>query len=226
MKGFKVIGNILFWATLAAPMLSFALVCTVGEVEIFGIAGILRYSWLMWLFIPVGVLSFVVGHMLKKRGEKYKKNYIIVFICLPLLVIFGSYRFIFTQVSYDAVNIASIEKIVNVEIPDDIKSATEKTKSYTVTYLKVANKRSNSEFEKTVKENSLWQDKLSSNIKGILPINIQVELVNFDYFIFYNFTSEEYNTYPLEGKSVCLFVAYDYELKRLVILEDYTVTID
>ena len=226
MRFLKVIGNILFWATSVSPLLAFALVCSVGEVEIFGTAGMLRYSWLMWLFIPIGVLSLVFGKRLKKRGERYKKNCIIALICLPLLIIFGSYRFIFNNFSYEAINFEYIEKIVNIEIPNNIKIATEKTDTYSVTYVKIIDKSSNDEFKKLVTENNLWQDKLSTNIKGIVPIYFQNELSNFDCFVFYNLTSKEYNTYPLEGQYKCMFVAYDYTLQRLIILDDYTAIIN
>ena len=74
MKKEKVLGNILFWMTLISPMISFSLASMIGEAEIFGVAGIIRYSWLMILFIPVGILSILIGLQLKKNKQKYKKN--------------------------------------------------------------------------------------------------------------------------------------------------------
>ena len=98
MKKEKVLGNILFWMTLISPMISFSLASMIGEAEIFGVAGIIRYSWLMILFIPVGILSILIGLKLKKGKQEYKKNIIVAVIVLPLLAIFGSYRFIDSQV--------------------------------------------------------------------------------------------------------------------------------
>ena len=116
MKKEKVLGNILFWMTLISPMISFSLASMIGEAEIFGVAGIIRYSWLMILFIPVGILSILIGLQLKKNKQKYKKNLIVAFISLPLLIIFGSYRFIFnSNISYDINNVLTIEDKIDIE---------------------------------------------------------------------------------------------------------------
>ena len=107
----RILGNILFWTTLISPMLSFSLVSMIGESNIFGVAGIIRYSWVMLLFIPIGILSILIGFKLKNSTQKYKKNFVVSFICLPLLIIFGSYRFIFNSVvSYDVNEISIIEE--------------------------------------------------------------------------------------------------------------------
>ena len=46
----KKLGNILFILTLFSPLMAFALATTIGEVEIFGSAGMIKYLWVMWLF--------------------------------------------------------------------------------------------------------------------------------------------------------------------------------
>ena len=68
----RTLGNILFWTTLISPMLSFSLVSMIGESNIFGVAGIIRYSWVMLLFIPIGILSILIGFKLKNSKQKYK----------------------------------------------------------------------------------------------------------------------------------------------------------
>ena len=80
MKTVRILSNILFWITLISPMAAFVLASVVGEVNIFGVAGIVRYSWVMLFFIPLGVLSILIGNKLKKSNQNYKKNYIIAFI--------------------------------------------------------------------------------------------------------------------------------------------------
>jgi len=226
MKKEKRLGNILFWLTLITPFASFALTSAVGEVSIFGIAGIVRYSWIMWLFIPIGILSILIGIKLKKCNQRYKKNFIIAFICLPLLVIFGSYRFIFKYFSYEPDKIIAVENKISLVLPQDVKIATNKIYSYNVSYAKIINNESKVKFENEIKNNHLWQNELSSKIKSILPFDIQYESEAFDRFVFYNITSGEYNTYPSDGEYKCVFVAYDYELKRLIILDDYIIDLD
>lgn len=226
MKKIKNIGNVLFWITLISPIFSFALASVIGEASIFGVAGIIRYSWIMWLFIPIGVLSILIGLKLKKSKQNYKKNFIIAFICLPLIIIFGSYRFIFNNVSYDTDKVTSIENEIKLELPEHIKIATNKVDSYNVSYLKIINDESKVKFEQELETNQLWQNEVSSKIKSLLPFDIQYEIETFDYFVFYNITSDEYNIYPSDGEYECLFIAYDYELQRLIILDDYKINLN
>lgn len=51
MKKIKQVGDLLFWMTLISPIFSFALSSIIGEAYIFGVAGIIRYSWIMLFFI-------------------------------------------------------------------------------------------------------------------------------------------------------------------------------
>ena len=222
----RILGNILFWTTLISPIVSFSIASMIGEANIFGVAGIIRYSWVMLLFIPIGILSIVIGFKLKNGTQKYKKNFIVSFICLPLLIIFGSYRFIFNSVvSYDVNEVSIIEEKINFEIPDDIKVATNKLDLYDISYLKILNSESKDMFEQEIENNQLWQKELQPEIKSLLPLNIQYESEIFEYFVFFNITSNEYNIPPLRGQYECIFIAYDCDLQRLIILNDYKIDI-
>ena len=222
----RILGNILFWTTLISPIVSFSIASIIGEANIFGVAGIIRYSWVMLLFIPIGILSIVIGFKLKNSTQKYKKNFIVSFICLPLLIIFGSYRFIFNSVvSYDVNEVSIIEEKINFEIPRDIKVATNKLDLYDISYLKILNSESKDMFEQEVENNQLWQKELQPEIKSLLPLNIQYESEIFEYFVFFNITSNEYNIPPLSGQYECIFIAYDCDLQRLIILNDYKIDI-
>ena len=222
----RILGNILFWTTLISPIVSFSIASMIGEANIFGVAGIIRYSWVMLLFIPIGILSILIGFKLKNSTQKYKKNFVVSFICLPLLIIFGSYRFIFNSVvSYDVNEVSIIEEKINFEIPRDIKVATNKLDLYDIIYLKILNSESKDMFEQEVRNNQLWQKELKSEIKSLLPLNIQYESEIFEYFVFFNITSNEYNIPPLRGQNECIFIAYDCDLQRLIILNDYKIDI-
>lgn len=226
MKKYNSLGNIMFWLTILSPIVSFSLASIIGEVEIFGTAGIIRYSWIIWLFIPLCILSFIVGKKLKQYKQKYKKNFIVAFICLPLLIIFGSYRFLFTNISYDTNNIYMIENKINLELPTEIKIATETFDSYSVSYLKITNESEKNSFEQKIANNELWKIQLNSNIKTLLPIDVQYEITNFNYFVFYNLTNDEYNLYPSNGKYECIFIAYDRESCRMIVVDELKIDIN
>ena len=195
MKKEKVLGNILFWMTLISPMISFSLASMIGEAEIFGVAGIIRYSWLMILFIPVGILSILIGLQLKKNKQKYKNN------------------------------VLTIEDKIDIELPDEIKVATNKLDLYNISYVKIIDNECKDAFEKEIESTSLWKNELNYGIKNLLPLDIQYESETFDYFVFYNITSSEYNMVPLSGQYECIFIAYDCDLQRLIILNDYKINI-
>lgn len=68
MKKIKIIANILFWITLVSPMVSFSLASIIGEADIFGVAGIVRYSWVMWFFIPNTFVTDTIFDYVKQRA--------------------------------------------------------------------------------------------------------------------------------------------------------------
>ncbi len=223
MKTKKFAGNVLFWLTLVSPIISFGLASIIGETNIFGIAGIVRYSWIMWFFIPFGILSLLIGRILKRKNQKYKKNYIIALVCLPLLLIFGSYRFIFSSFSYDTSSVFAVEQTSGIALPKQIKVATHELKQYTISYVKIVDNNEEIDFETKIKSSSIWKQKLNLETKGLLPIDIQMEMSTFDSFILYNVTNDKYNDCPLSGEYEFIFVAYDYETQRLIIISDYVV---
>lgn len=227
MKRIKSFANILFWITLFSPLLAFGVASLIGEVDIFGISGTIRYSWIMFLFIPFGILSIIIGVWLKKGKQKYKKNLIIAIVCVPILITFGSYRFIFANVfSYDIKKVGVIEEKMNLDLPNNIKIATAKTNSYDECFLKIVDEEERIDFENMLETNPLWQTELSSKIKSLLPIGIQVEVERFNYFLFYNLTNNEYNVYPSNGEYNCMFIAYNSKKHSFIALDEFILAIN
>ena len=103
--------------------------------------------------------------------------------------------------------------------------ATNKLDLYDIIYLKILNSESKDMFEQEVENNQLWQKELQPEIKSLLPLNIQYESEIFEHFVFFNITSNEYNIPPLRGQNECIFIAYDCDLQRLIILNDYKIDI-
>ena len=61
MKKLKIAGIVFFWLTLLSPMVAFMVACQIGEVDIFEIAGMIRYAWVMWFFALIGIVSIIIG---------------------------------------------------------------------------------------------------------------------------------------------------------------------
>ncbi len=216
----KFIGNIVFIIALISPMISFGLASIIGEADFFGIGGIVRYSWIMWLFIPIGILSIIVGIKLKKNNLRYKKNVVIGIISVLLLLILGSYVFIFDNVSYNAEGVSVIEKKVNLDLPNKVKITTIDFELYKVSYAKIINDEDIEKFETELKTNQVWQEKTSFTIKSLLPHDIQYEVDTLDYCVFYNITNAEYNVFQGEGECKYIFIGYNQLQKRLIIVDE------
>ena len=154
------------------------------------------------------------------------RRFVIAFICIPLLIIFGSYRFIFNNISYDTNKIIDVENKVRLSLPNDIKIATTRYENYTTSYVKIINDDESKVFQKEIENNQLWKNELSSKLNGLLPLFVQTETSKFDHFLVYNVINNEYNNYPTDGKYELIFIAYDYDLNRLLILDDYKVNIN
>lgn len=221
MKNNKLISNILLLLTIVFLPVSFSITCLVGEVDIFSIAGIIRYSWIMYLGIPIGALTLLFGFLQKKAGQNYIHLIIVAGICIPLMVIFGSYRFIFREVSFDVSNVQAIEEKINFELPDNVKAATHNFSGYDVSYVKILDQKEANQFASRIRADKRWQSRLSYENKGMLPFDIQFEIDLFDYFLLYDMKSGQYNICPDTDEYRCVFVAYDRELQRLLILDDY-----
>lgn len=217
----KKLGNVLFWLTLISPIVSFYLASEIGEADIFGVGGIVRYSWIMLLFIPIGILSILIGVKLKKDNQKYMKNIVIACICLPLLLIWGSYVFLFTNVTYDVNKIHVVESKTNLELPNEIKIATVDLDIYDISYAKILDEKDKETFERELRSSQLWQKQLNADIKQLLPKDIQYIAETYDIFVFYNTDSKQYNSSFAKGE--CVFIAYNYEFQKLMILDNYKI---
>lgn len=225
----KFLANVLFVATILSVPISFYIAGTIGEHEIFGLEGIIRYIWISWLFIPIGIISIFVGRMLKQRNEKYMKNYVAAFVCIPLLLLLGLYRFIPNTSNYDISYVEPIEQKIKFELPEDIKIATTYNayeQDYNVSYVKIIDDTAKKSFDEKVNLDSKWTKDLNPNIKNeqkSWPATLQAEFNNFDYFMFYNESSGTYNSYPeIDGEYKCIFLAYDKDIGRIMIISEYT----
>ncbi len=221
----KMASAILFWCTLISLPVSFSVSAILGETEIFSVLGIIRYSWVMLLFIPIGICSFIWGLYLKKKELKFKKNTIVALICVPLLIVFGSFRFFFwPTVSYDAVSILEIENKLNIDMPDNLKIATHKSDGYKTIYAHITDNKDKERFEDRIRNDSDWADSLNPAIKGCLPQNIQLEVSRFDHFLIYNENENSFEESSFDqGGCSLLFIAYNINHSKLIILDDYKV---
>ena len=223
-----MLGWVIFWGCFLSIPLSFSMVCKVGEVEIFSAPGLVRYSWIMWLFIPIGVCSILIAVILKSQNQGYRKNIVSGCISIALLFLFGSYFLLFARVvTYDEKPIIAAEEKAQVSLPDNIKIASHANDDgkFLITYAKLLDESEKASFEVEISNNEKWSDTLDNRFRGEAPGIISYEAYTFDYFVFYNATLGEYNTFPkAAGSYECVLIAYDKEVGRILIIDEFILT--
>lgn len=225
MKVLKIVGIVFMALTIVSPFVAFFVAFALGRPKIFGIEGIIKYSRVMWRFIPVGLVSLAIGLVLKLKNRRCRGNFISAFIVLPLLILFGSYRYIFTNITYDSAIMDEIGQTINMTLPNKVYVVTNKTKGCTVSRAEIFSDYQRLTLKNTIIDDysELWQYKLSPEIQKILPFTIQIEAVNFQFYMLYNVSTGEYNSYSLTEKNEYVFVAFNYDANKLLVLSDYII---
>ncbi len=216
-SGLKTVSTALFFVALLSPVIALIIIALVGEAKIFGL-GMMRYSWIMYLFIAFPVASFVIGLMLKKRGEKWILNCVIAVIIVPLIAI-GNIGFKDNIVKFDTEKVAWVENETGLELPNEIKISTETIFEYNKSYVKITEDKSRQIFELDLERNSLWLKELTPEIEGILPFELLVDFLEIDYIVLYNTQSGEFEKAPKGSPSQYIVVGYEKDLGRLIIVD-------
>lgn len=227
---YKTIGIISFIASLISPFVAMALIDKIGEVEIFATDGMQRYSWIFWIFIPVVAISYFAGKKLKDAGLKYKHNYVIAFVLIPIFALFGAFRWMFPNTSFnDQSNIQDVESKIDIELPNDLKTSTSYWDEYKLSYAKILNSQEKEDFENEIANSTKWTNNWGTLIENQMPFEISSYISTFEYCICVFETNEEtfINQYPNHsGTYDCVFIWYDADLGKIVIFNDYKVTIE
>lgn len=187
-------------------------------------------TWVFWLWLPIPLLSIVLGFKYKKEGIKCTKNIIAGFIMAFLLLIYGSFSLL-PSFEVDYKEIYQYSNILNIELPKDGKLI-----SYDVDYeedfgtvtIYQSNYEDNdiSELEEQIKNSQNWLsgNELKSELKVFIPA--MMPIADYRYFSIYNKTTNEYNTMPKEtGKYKIYVMMLDKVNKQLEINEfEYSYT--
>lgn len=161
-----------------------------------------KNSWVFWCFLPISILSIILGYKFKKAGFKCNKNIIGGYIISFLLLIYGSFS-LFPSNFKDYHKIDKYRPIVGVKLPDNGKleiikwqSTLEDDKKEHVEMNVYYDKENVSDLVDSIKNSNNWI--LGKEIKSELKIFLSSGpwLTDNDYFSIYNKTLDEYNTLP------------------------------
>lgn len=183
-----------------------------------------EYMWLFYLPLPIPIASIVLGIIYKRKGFKATKNIVAGSIFVFLLVIYGSFTFIFSGTySHDYSYVNQIETTINFELPDSGKintedwttgsqSTTDSTHYSNVSDVYFTDESEISALDSSIKSSKLWVPSISTSLSSIIPsmYSIYSSGTEYDYFMVYNVDLKNYNTVPTTpGKYNFIFLAYD-----------------
>ena len=208
--------------------LSFLLVAFLGEIFIFSIYGILRYSWIFLLFIPIPLLSFIC--YVKSKTDQYKDKKSIAILSFILLVVFGFSGITNNNISYDNTIINEINNKTSLNIPNNLKVINCDKKDYIMGYAKILDKETQNSFHDDVYTSNLWLTNID-DLQNDLPHTITLELTSpmdkysFDYFVLYNITTNTFNSLDVENDNPqnIIFIAYSSNVGRIMYFYNYCI---
>lgn len=219
-KNTKIIMNVLFILTLAS--IFFGLITS--SILSYNKIDFTSTSWAFWLWLPVPILSIILGYKYKKNGLKVKKNIISGYIIGILLLIYGSFWLMFPSsassynILYKYKNIISdnLPKKGNLQIVN-LNSSNSEIGKYTL-YVAMYKKDDAKDFYNSVKKSDNWvlDSELKSNLKIFVPVNIIQKSSSEVYYSIYNKTLDEYNKLPVNSGDYQIFtMIYDSSKKIL-----------
>lgn len=221
IKNSMIILFILTILSLCGALYSVALVDRLAPQHGFNFT---KNLWVFWCWLPIPILSIILGFKYKSAGFKCTKNIIGGFIISFFLLIYGSFCLLPTF-SQDYNKIDDYRSIIDAKLPsngdleiqdwgtyfDDDKT------EYTIINA-YYDKENVSNLVNSIKNSDNWI--LSKEIKSELKILIPSQLHSDDdaYFSIYNKTTAEYNSLPIiAGDYEIYAMKYDISDKKLEI---------
>ena len=183
-----------------------------------------KNTWVFWCWLPIPILSIILGFKYKNAGFKCTKNIVGGFIIGFLLLVYGSFS-LFPTFSQDYSKIDSYRSIISAQLPSNGELEIQDWETYfdeDKTNYTIINayydKEDVSSLVNSIEYNSNWI--LSKEIKSELKILIPSQLRSDDdaYFSIYNKTTNQYNVLPeIAGEYEIYAMKYDKSDKHLEI---------
>lgn len=223
----KTLIDLLATTIFLLPFIGIIICIILGEIDVFDIYGIIRYSWIMYIVTAIGSVIAIISKIFTKNNNKFNVCYIASIFTIVLSMITGSFRFAFSNINYDVNEIRNIEQKMNITLSNDIKVINDHRDNITFSYVKITNEKSKIKFEDNIKNNFYWLDELITNNDDDYIFQLyNAKIQNYDKFITYNVTKNEYNNFLNNEDNEYIFIAYRYEKSNFIILSDYKINND
>lgn len=221
IKNGMIILFIITIASLWGALYSLALVNQVIPQHGFNFT---KNMWVFWCWIPIPILSIILGFKYKNAGFKCTKNIVGGFIIGFLLLVYGSFC-LFPIFSEDYNKINAYKEIIDAELPNngvleiqDWGTYFDEDKTEYTIINAYYDKEDVKKLVGSIENNENWI--LSKEIKSELKIFVpsQLRSDNDAYYSIYNKTTNQYNTLPETSEDYEIYaMKYDKSDKHLEI---------
>lgn len=230
-KFVKIMMLILFVLTilsLGLGLLSSGLMVKINNVGRFETS---KTMWVCWLWLPIPILSIILGFRYYNAGYKCLKNIIAGFIVAFHLMVFGAFVF-FPRNAYDYNLIYDYEEILGIELPNDgdllinynVPNSKSNRSNYiivTAYYDEISTELEENMFE-SIKNNNNWffYSDANNDLQSLLfaTDTFEGEFQEDTYYSIYNKTLGEYNIVPIENGNYEIYVMeYNISTKILTV---------
>lgn len=186
---------------------------------------LLPNMWKLYFLLPIPIASIVLGARLKHKGERGIKNIVIGVIVSFLLLIYGSFTFIFadTYNTNPEEILEQVEQTIQMDLPSChgviTYSSFEESKNSPFGYINSIHFVDDevTDFETMLPTDARWKTEMPSVYIGLLPTSKSTFAE--DYFLLYNIDTQQYNTYPkADGTYSFVYLTYDTEKNAMDII--------
>ncbi len=183
-----------------------------------------KNAWIFWCWLPIPIISIILGFKYKKTGIKCKKNIVAGFIMAILLFLYGSFS-LFPTYEQDYSNINAYRSIINADLPDSGELHVQEWGRYfdddKTEYVVIDvyyDKDDVSTLERSIASNNKWIpcNSIKTELKALVPSMLRED--SDAYYSIYNNTTCEYNTLPTRSGTYEIYaMKYDKSEKHLEI---------
>ena len=220
----KVIMIVLFILTLCClhfALLSMHLVNQLNPQHGFNFT---KNSWVAWCWLPIPIISIILGFKYVKAGVKCKKNIIGGFIIAFLLLMYGSFS-LDPAFGQDYSKIDMYRSCIDAELPDSGQleivewgKLFDDDKTDYVVINAYYDREDVGALERSITSSTNWIpcDSIRSELKVLIPSTLTPD--HDAYYSIYNKTTGEYNALPATAGSYEIYsMKYDKSEKHLEI---------
>lgn len=221
IKNFMIILFILTILSLYGALYSMSLVDKMIPQHEFNFT---KNSWVFWCWLPIPILSVILGFKYKKLGFKCTKNIVGGFVIGFLLLIYGMFCLLPTF-SQDYNKIEIYKDIIDAKLPSEGELEIQDWGTYfddDKTNYTIINayydKEDVDKLINSIENNNNWilSKEIKSELKILIPSQLKAD--GDAYFSIYNKTTNQYNTLPkVSGNYDIYAMKYDISDKHLEI---------